>query len=177
MDRVYNFNAGPSAMPLEVLQEARAEFLNYKNTGMSIIEMSHRSPEYAAMHAETKALLRELMEIPEDYEILFIQGGGSLQFLMTAANFLPISALPMPTPAYGPKKAMAEAKRFGETYEACTSAGKNHSYIPQELTIKPDTAYLHITANNTITVRSGRNSPMSAFRLSAICRATSFPAR
>ena len=65
MDRVYNFNAGPSAMPLEVLQEARAEFLNYKNTGMSIIEMSHRSPEYAAMHAETKALLRGLMEIPE----------------------------------------------------------------------------------------------------------------
>lgn len=87
MDRVYNFNAGPSAMPLEVLQEARAEFLNYKNTGMSIIEMSHRSPEYAAMHAETKALLRQLMEIPKDYEILFIQGGGSLQFLMTAANF------------------------------------------------------------------------------------------
>lgn len=87
MDRVYNFNAGPSAMPLEVLQEAQAEFLNYKNTGMSIIEMSHRSPEYAAMHAETKALLRQLMEIPDDYEILFIQGGGSLQFLMTAANF------------------------------------------------------------------------------------------
>ena len=80
MDRVYNFNAGPSAMPLEVLQEAQAEFLNYKNTGMSIIEMSHRSPEYAAMHAETKALLRQLMEIPDDYEILFIQGGGSLQF-------------------------------------------------------------------------------------------------
>ena len=88
MDRVYNFNAGPSAMPLEVLQEARTEFLNYKGTGMSIIEMSHRSPEYAAMHAETKALLRQLMEIPEDYEILFIQGGGSLQFLMPAANII-----------------------------------------------------------------------------------------
>ena len=78
MDRVYNFNAGPSAMPLEVLQEAQAEFLNYKNTGMSIIEMSHRSPEYAAMHAETKALLRQLMEIPEDYEILFITGRRQL---------------------------------------------------------------------------------------------------
>ena len=80
MDRVYNFNAGPSAMPLEVLQEARAEFLNYKNTGMSIIEMSHRSPEYAAMHAETKALLRELMEIPDDYEILFIQAAAAYSF-------------------------------------------------------------------------------------------------
>lgn len=150
MDRVYNFNAGPSAMPLEVLQEARAEFLNYKNTGMSIIEMSHRSPEYAAMHAETKALLRQLMEIPEDYEILFIQGGGSLQFLMTAANFFTNKHAAYANTGVWAKKAMAEAKRFGETYEACTSAGKNHSYIPQELTIKPDTAYLHITANNTI---------------------------
>lgn len=74
-------------MPLEVLLEAQEEFLNYKNTGMSIIEMSHRSNEYAALHAETKQLLRELMEIPEDYEIMFIQGGGSTQFLMTAANF------------------------------------------------------------------------------------------
>ena len=87
MKRAYNFNAGPSAMPLEVLLEAQEEFLNYQNTGMSIIEMSHRSSEYAAMHAETKQLLRELMEIPEDYEIMFIQGGGSTQFLMTAANF------------------------------------------------------------------------------------------
>ena len=89
MKRAYNFNAGPSAMPLEVLLEAQEEFLNYANTGMSIIEMSHRSAEYAALHAETKALLRELMEIPDDYEIMFIQGGGSTQFLMTAANFHP----------------------------------------------------------------------------------------
>ena len=74
MKRAYNFNAGPSAMPLEVLQEAQAEFLDYAGTGMSIIEMSHRSPEYDALHKETKDLLRELMEIPEDYEILFIQG-------------------------------------------------------------------------------------------------------
>lgn len=150
MDRVYNFNAGPSAMPLEVLQEAQAEFLNYKNTGMSIIEMSHRSPEYAAMHAETKVLLRQLMEIPDDYEILFIQGGGSLQFLMTAANFFTNKRAAYANTGVWAKKAMAEAKRFGEAYEACTSADKNHSYIPQELTIKPDTAYLHITANNTI---------------------------
>ena len=87
MKRAYNFNAGPSAMPLEVLLEAQEEFLNYQNTGMSIIEMSHRSADYAAMHAETKDLLRELMDIPEDYENLFIQGVGSTQFLMTAANF------------------------------------------------------------------------------------------
>ena len=112
MDRVYNFNAGPSAMPLEVLQEAQAEFLNYKNTGMSIIEMSHRSPEYAAMHAETKALLRGLMEIPDDYEILFIQGGGSLQFLMTAANFFTNKRAAYANTGVWAKKAMKEAIRF-----------------------------------------------------------------
>ena len=149
MDRVYNFNAGPSALPLEVLQEAQAEFLNFKGTGMSIIEMSHRSPEYAAMHAETKALLRELMGVPADYEILFIQGGGSLQFLMTAANFLNGKAAYVNTGVWA-KKAMAEAKRFGEAYEAATSADKNHSYIPTDLQIQPGTAYLHLTSNNTI---------------------------
>ena len=149
MDKIYNFNAGPSTLPLEVLQEAQAEFLNYKGTGMSIIEMSHRSPEYAAMHAETKALLRELMGVPEDYEILFIQGGGSLQFLMTAANFLNGKAAYVNTGVWA-KKAMAEAKRFGEAYEAASSADKNHSYIPTDLQIQPDTAYLHLTSNNTI---------------------------
>lgn len=150
MDRVYNFNAGPSALPLEVLQEAQAEFLNYKGTGMGIIEMSHRSAEYAALHAETKALVRELMGVPEDYEILFIQGGGSLQFLMTAANFFTNKRAAYANTGVWSKKAMAEAKRFGEAYEACTSADKNHSYIPQQLELKPDTSYLHITSNNTI---------------------------
>ena len=116
---------------------------------MSIIEMSHRSPEYAAMHAETKALLRELMDVPDDYEILFIQGGGSLQFLMTAANFLNGKAAYVNTGVWA-KKAMAEAKRFGEAYEAATSADKNHSYIPTDLQIQPGTAYLHLTSNNTI---------------------------
>lgn len=150
MDRVYNFNAGPSAMPLEVLQEAQAEFLNYQNTGMSIIEISHRSPEYAAMHAETKALLRELMGIPDDYGILFIQGGGSTQFLMTAANFFTNKRAAYANTGVWAKKAMQQAQRFGEAYEACSSADKNHSYIPQELHLLPDTSYLHLTANNTI---------------------------
>ncbi len=150
MKRVYNFNAGPSAMPLEVLQEAQAEFLNYADTGMSIIEMSHRCREYAALHEETKELLRKLMEIPEDYEILFIQGGGSLQFLMTAANFFTNKRAAYVNTGVWAKKAAQEAKRFGEVYEAATSADKNHSYIPTALDIKPDTSYLHITANNTI---------------------------
>ena len=150
MKRAYNFNAGPSALPLEVLEEAQAEFTNYANTGMSIIEMSHRSPEYDKLHQETKALLRELMEIPEDYEILFIQGGGSTQFLMTAANFHTKTRAAYINTGVWSKKAMAEAKFFGEAYEAASSADKNHSYIPQEYTIKEDTSYVHITSNNTI---------------------------
>ena len=150
MKRAYNFNAGPSAMPLEVLLEAQEEFLNYQNTGMSIIEMSHRSNEYAALHAETKQLLRELMEIPEDYEIMFIQGGGSTQFLMTAANFHTKKYAAYVNTGVWAKKAMAEGKFYGEVYEAATSADKNHSYIPQEFTLRPDTSYVHLTANNTI---------------------------
>lgn len=150
MKRAYNFNAGPSAMPLEVLLEAQEEFLNYANTGMSIIEMSHRSAEYAALHAETKALLRELMEIPEDYEVMFIQGGGSTQFLMTAANFLTKKYAAYVNTGVWAKKAMAEAKYYGEAYEAASSADKNHSYIPQNFVLRPDTSYVHLTANNTI---------------------------
>ena len=150
MQRAYNFNAGPSAMPLEVLQEAQAEFLNYADTGMSIIEMSHRSQEYAALHAETKTLLRELMEIPEDYEIMFIQGGGSTQFLMTAANFHTKKYAAYVNTGVWAKKAMAEGKFFGEVYEAASSADHNHTYIPQEITIRENTSYVHLTTNNTI---------------------------
>ena len=136
-------------MPEEVLKEAQAEFLNYKDTGMGIIEMSHRSNEYDTMHQETKVLLRELMDIPDNYEILFIQGGGSTQFMMAAANFLHKKAAYINTGVWA-KKAMAEAKFFGEAYEAASSADRNHSYIPQEFDIQPGTDYVHLTANNTI---------------------------
>ena len=150
MDRAYNFNAGPSAMPLEVLKEAQAEFLDFQNTGMSVIEISHRSAEYSALHQETKALLRELMEIPEDYEVLFCQGGGSTQFLMVAANFFTKARAAYVNTGVWAGKALKEAQFFGEAYEAASSADKNHSYIPQEFTILPDTSYVHLTANNTI---------------------------
>ncbi|MDO4177756.1 MAG: 3-phosphoserine/phosphohydroxythreonine transaminase [Phascolarctobacterium sp.] len=150
MKRAYNFNAGPSALPLEVLQEAQAEFLNFADTGMSIIEMSHRSKEYDALHAETKALMKELMEIPDDYEVMFIQGGGSLQFFMTAANFNTKKHAAYVNTGVWSKKAMAEAKVYGQAYEAASSADKNHSYIPQEYSILPDTSFVHLTSNNTI---------------------------
>ena len=150
MKRAYNFNAGPSAMPLEVLQEAQAEFLDFQGTGMSVIEISHRSAEYAALHQETKALLKELMDIPDDYHILFCQGGGSTQFLMVAANFLTKKYGAYVNTGVWAKKAMTEAKFYGEAYEAASSADKNHSYIPQSFEIRPETSYVHLTANNTI---------------------------
>lgn len=167
MKRAYNFNAGPSAMPLEVLQKAQAEFLDYAGTGMSIIEISHRSGEYAAMHAETKALLRELLAIPEDYEIMFIQGGGSTQFLMTAANFHTKKYAAYVNTGVWAKKAMAEGKFFGEVYEAASSADKNHSYIPTEFTIRKDTSYVHLTSNNTIYGTEYQSFP--EFNVPVIC--------
>ena len=150
MKRAYNFNAGPSAMPLAVLKEAQEEFLNYADTGMSIVEISHRSHEYDVMHAETKSLLRTLMGIPEDYEIMFIQGGGSTQFLMTAANFHTKKYAAYVNTGVWSKKAMAEGKYYGEVYEAASSADRNHSYIPDTFTFREDTSFVHLTANNTI---------------------------
>lgn len=167
MKRAYNFNAGPSAMPEDVLKEAQSEFLNYKDTGMGIIEMSHRSATYAEMHQETKDLLRELMEIPDNYEILFIQGGGSTQFLMTAANFFTKKYAAYVNTGVWAKKALAEAKFFGEAYEAASSADRNYSYIPQQFTIKPETSYVHLTANNTI--YGTEYSSFPTFEVPVIC--------
>lgn len=150
MNRVYNFNAGPSAMPLEVLEEAQAEFLDYRGTGMSIIEMSHRSAVYQDMHDDTKAVLRRLMQIPDTYEILFLQGGGSTQFFMTAANFFTKARAAYVNTGVWANKARKEAQFFGEAYEAASSQDRNHSYIPEKLNLLPDTSYLHITSNNTI---------------------------
>lgn len=150
MKRVYNFNAGPSALPLQVLEEGQREFLDYKNTGMSIVEMSHRSAAYQELHDDTKETLRRLLRIPEEYAVLFLQGGGSTQFFMTAANFFTKSRAAYVNTGVWADKARKEAAFFGEAYEAASSADCNHSYIPQEVTLLPDTSYLHITSNNTI---------------------------
>lgn len=137
-------------MPEAVLKEAQAEFLNFADTGMSVIEISHRSKEYDALHQETKALLRELMGIPDDYHVLFCQGGGSTQFLMVAANFFSKKYAAYVNTGVWAGKAMKEAAFFGEAYEAASSADRNHSYIPESFTIRPETSYVHLTANNTI---------------------------
>lgn len=149
MKRVWNFNAGPSPMPLSVLEEIRDEFTDYGGTGMGIIEMSHRSKEFLALLAETKALLAELMELGDDQEIIFVQGGGSMQFVMEAYNFLHTRAAYADTGVWA-SKARDAAQFFGEAYDANSAGDRNYSYIPNTYDIRPGTDYLHITTNNTI---------------------------
>ena len=151
--RAYNFNAGPSALPLSALQKAQAELLDFQGAGMSILEMSHRGKEYEAVHNQAIALLRELMSIPEDYEVLFLQGGASLQFAMIPMNFLPAGkrAAYVTTGAWS-EKALAEAKKLGDAYEAASTKETNHNFIPApgDWKTAADDAYVHITSNNTI---------------------------
>lgn len=149
MHRVWNFNAGPSPMPLPVLEEIRDEFTDYRGTGMGIIEMSHRSGEFQALLSETKALLTELLDLTEGQEIVFIQGGGSMQFVMEAYNFLRTRAAYADTGVWA-HKARDAAAFFGEAYDANSAKDRNYSYIPDTYDIRPGTDYLHITSNNTI---------------------------
>lgn len=149
MKRVFNFNAGPSPMPLEVLEAMKDDLTDFKNTGMGITEISHRSKEFQNMLDETKNLLRQLMHLTPDYEIVFVQGGGTMQFLMTGYNFLHTRAAYADTGVWA-HKARNTAAFFGETYDANSAKDKNYSYIPDTYDIKPDTDYLYICANNTI---------------------------
>ncbi|MEB3102447.1 3-phosphoserine/phosphohydroxythreonine transaminase [Ferviditalea candida] len=151
--RAYNFNAGPAALPLEVLQQAREELVNYRGIGMSLMEVSHRSKEYEQVNDETQQLFRELMGIPEGYHVLLLQGGASTQFSMIPMNLLP----PGKTAGYvmtgsWAEKAYKEAKLIGEAQIVASSEADNFAKIPslKEISIHPDLAYLHITSNETI---------------------------
>ena len=160
--RAYNFNAGPSALPLSALQKAQSELLDFQGAGMSILEMSHRGKEYEAVHNQAITLLRELLAIPEDYEVLFLQGGASLQFAMIPMNFLPAGrrAGYVNTGVWS-EKAIAEAKKLGDAYEVASTKAVNHNSIPApgELKVEADTAYVHITSNNTIFGTQWRDFP------------------
>jgi phosphoserine aminotransferase len=153
MKRAYNFNAGPSALPLSVLKRAQEELLNFQNTGMSVMELSHRSKEYDAVHTRAKELLRKLMNIPETHDILFLQGGASLQFSMVPMNLLSEGKVAnyVLTGSWS-EKALKEAKKLGSTHVAASSKEVNYTYIPllQDIGISQQAAYLHITSNNTI---------------------------
>lgn len=153
MNRAFNFNAGPAALPEWALQEAQKELLNFRNTGMSVMELSHRSKDYEAVHNEAKSLLTSLLSIPEDYEILFLQGGASLQFSMVPMNLLQEgkTAYYALTGSWS-EKALKEAQKIGQTAVAVSSKENSYKNIPaiDAASIPNDAAYLHITSNNTI---------------------------
>ncbi len=152
MERVYNFSAGPSMLPLSVLEEAQRDMVNYKGTGMSVMEMSHRSKDYEGIIYGAEALIRELMSIPENYEVMFLQGGASTQFAMVPLNLFKNKKADYVITGQWAKKAHQEAGKFGTANAVASSADKTFSYIPKldKSTFTPDADYFHITHNNTI---------------------------
>ncbi len=151
-NRSFNFSAGPAMMPEPVLEEIRDEMMNYRGTGMCVMEMSHRSKAYQQIIDEAEADLRELMGIPDNYKVLFVQGGGTLQFAMVPMNLMKNGkAVYIETGAWS-KKAIAEAKKYGEVIVAASSKDKNFTYVPNcsDLDIPADTDYVYICENETI---------------------------
>ncbi len=149
--RVYNFYAGPATLPLSALKKAQKELLDFKGTGMSLMEISHRSKEYAAVHAEASELVRTLMGVPDDYKILWLQGGASTQFYMVPLN-LQQKGKPLEyvnTGAWS-KKAIKEGGFYGDVKVVASSEDDNFSYIPRDIDFSDNAAFAHITGNNTI---------------------------
>lgn len=172
--RKYNFSAGPGTLPESVLLEVKNELPVYQNIGSSVIEISHRSPEYTAIAASARDLLRKLLGLGEEWHILFLQGGASLQFYQTALNFLPSdgSADYINTGSWS-KKAIKEAKMIGGVNVAASSEDRNFSYIPAPETwsLDENAAYLHYTSNNTIFGTQFADEPVASVPL--ICDASS----
>ena len=152
MSRVYNFSAGPAVLPEEVLQEAADEMLDYRGCGMSVMEMSHRSKVYDNIIKEAEADLRDLMNIPDNYKVLFLQGGASQQFAAIPMNLLKNKKAAYIVTGQWAKKAYQEAKMYGDAVEVASSADKTFSYIPDcsDLDIPEDADYVYICENNTI---------------------------
>ena len=152
MSRVYNFSAGPAVLPEEVLKEAQEEMLDYRGCGMSVMEMSHRSKMFDNIIQEAEADLRELLNIPEDYKVLFLQGGASLQFAQIPMNLMKNRVADFIVTGQWAKKAWQEAQKFGTANKIASSEDKTYSYIPDcsDLPISPDADYVYICENNTI---------------------------
>ena len=149
--RAYNFYAGPATLPLPALEKAQKELLDFNGTGMSLMELSHRSKDYAEVHTQASNLVKELMKLPDDYKILWLQGGASTQFYMVPLN-LQLKGKPMEyvnTGAWS-KKAIKEGKFYGEVNVVASSEDKNFSYIPGNISFSDNAAFAHITGNNTI---------------------------
>ncbi len=158
----YNFNAGPSMLPREVIEATAAQCLDFNGSGLSLMEISHRAKDFQPVVDEAVALFKELLQIPEGYSVIFLGGGASLEFCMIPYNFLEKKAAYLNTGVWA-KKAMKEAKLFGEVVEVASSAEATYTYIPKDYTIPADADYFHITTNNTIygtEIRKDIDSPV-----------------
>ena len=145
----YNFNAGPSMLPREVIEATAQQCLDFNGSGLSLMEISHRAKDFQPVVDEAVALVKELLQVPEGYSVIFLGGGASLEFCMIPYNFLIKKAAYLNTGVWA-KKAMKEAKLFGEVVEVASSADANYTFIPKDWTVPADADYLHITTNNTI---------------------------
>ena len=148
---IHNFNAGPSILPKQVFEQAAAAVLNFNDTGLSILELGHRTPEFSAVMEEARGLVRELMKLDDAHEVLFLHGGASTQFMQVPMNLLDTKE----TAAYADtgvwsSKSIKEAKLFGKVEIVCSSRDKNFSFIPKDFAVPNDVKYFHITTNNTI---------------------------
>ena len=162
MNRIHNFSAGPAALPLEVLERAKIDFVDYKGTGTSVIEKSHRGADYVAIDAHARQQIVQILNLNDDYDVLFLQGGASTQFLTVPFNFLSEgeTADYINTGAWS-TKAIEEAKSFGNVNEAYSSADTNFNHIPtnEQLKLTPQAKYVHFTSNNTIFGTQFANEP------------------
>ena len=153
MERIFNFNAGPATLPLEVLEQAQSELLNFKGTGMSIMENSHRTKEYEAINSEAEALVKELLGVPENYRVLFLQGGASTQFAAVPMNLVSADSHAdyILTGAWA-EKAYKEASKFVKTNVAASTKEENYTRIPRvdEIKVSQGPTYVHLCSNNTI---------------------------
>ena len=152
-DRVFNFSAGPSMLPLEVLQRAGAEITNYNGSGMSVMEMSHRSKVFQKIFDDTQAKFRKLMNVPEGYKVLFLQGGGTMQFGMVPMNLIgKTGKADYAVTGNFANLAMKEAKKYGEINIAASTEDRKHTYIPAQgdLKLSADASYFYYCSNNTI---------------------------
>jgi phosphoserine aminotransferase len=150
MARLFNFSAGPAVLPEEVLKQAADEMLDWHGSGQGVMEMSHRGKEFMSIAAQAEADLRELLAVPANYKVLFLQGGATLQFEMIPMNLMAGKAADYVHTGEWAKKAIKEAKRFGSVNTIASSEDKKFSYAPRDWKINPDAAYVHYTANETI---------------------------
>ena len=164
--KIHNYSAGPCILPKSVFKKAAESLVNYNNTGLSIAEMSHRSKDFISVMEKSTSLVKELMNVPEGYDVLFLQGGASMQFYMSGLNLLPENG----TAAYintgtWSSKAIKEAKLLGNIYEVASSKEENFNYIPKKIDVPNDASFLHYTSNNTIFGTQFKDLPNTDLRL------------